>query len=76
MSDPKRITVLAESFSAAALEYHRKRMQQKGYRVDSRIDEAVFERVTPEGAYEPVLDGKPMYAITFVRIDVQDEAAA
>ena len=67
MQSPERITVLADSFEGAAFEYHRKRMAEKGYRVERKIDEAVFELVTPEGQYESIHDDQPLFAITFVK---------
>jgi len=74
MSDPERITVLAETFSAAALEYHRKKMKERGYRVASRIDASTFERVKDDGSYESFFDQKPMFAITFVKESAKESA--
>jgi hypothetical protein len=35
-TDPERITILAREFTAAALEFHRGKMAEKGYRMKAR----------------------------------------
>ena len=37
MSENK-ITIIAESFEAAALEFHRSKLSSKGYRMDGKIN--------------------------------------
>ena len=74
MSDePRRITIIAETFSAAALEFHRGHMAERGYRMEGRIAPTVFQRLEGEATSpETVFDGKPQFAVTFVKRDEDD----
>jgi len=65
--DPERITIFAKEFSAAALEFHRGKMAQKGYRLEGSILPRRLQVI--EGAEGPkdLFDGEPMFAVTFVR---------
>jgi hypothetical protein len=68
MSDtPHRITILAKTFSAAAMEFHRAKMAEKGYRMEGRIEPATFQMLGDEGGMEKMFDGAPMFSVTFVR---------
>ncbi len=70
MSDtPHRITIMAKTFSAAAMEFHRANMAEKGYRMEGRIEPATFQKLDEEGGMEKLFDGEPMFAVTFVRRD-------
>ena len=61
-----RITIIAESFEAAALEFHRGKLASKGYRMDGKISSQKFEYVDgPER--KDLFDGKPMYAVSFIK---------
>jgi len=66
MSDqPERITILAREFSAAALEFHRGNMAQKGYVMEGSITPRQFQML--EGAEQPkdLFEGDVMFAVTF-----------
>ena len=43
MADEDRITIIAESFEAAALEFHRRNLAAEGYRMASPISMQRFE---------------------------------
>ena len=61
-----RITIIAESFEAAALEFHRRNLAQDGYRMAGPITMQRFEMLS--GAEREMLfDGRPMFAVTFVK---------
>ena len=61
-----RITIISESFEAAALEFHRSKLASKGYRMDGKISSQKFEYVDgPER--KDLFDGKPMYAVSFIK---------
>ena len=61
-----RITIIAESFEAAALEFHRGKLSSKGYRMDGKITSQRFEYMDgPER--KDLFDGKPMYSVCFVK---------
>ena len=61
-----RITILTESFDAAAMEFHKRRMATKGYRLESRI--AGHQFYMSEGTVASRLfEGDVKYAVTFVR---------
>jgi len=64
---PHRITFLAKTFSAAALEFHRGRMSERGYRMEGRIEPTVFQSIDENGDISPAFDGEPMFTVTFVR---------
>ncbi len=66
---PHRITILAKTFSAAAMEFHRAKMAEKGYRMEGRIEPAVFQMIEDVGAPADLFDGDPLFAVTFVRRD-------
>lgn len=69
MSDPHRVTILAKSFSAAALEFHRGKMAERGYRLEGRIDSARFEMLDDQGDRDPLFEGEPLFSVTFVKED-------
>ncbi|MCC5996018.1 MAG: AMP nucleosidase [Oceanicaulis sp.] len=64
---PHRITFLAKTFSAAALEFHRGHMADKGYRMEGRIEPTVFEIIDEDGKTRPAFEGEPMFTVTFVK---------
>ena len=70
--DPERITILAREFTAAALEFHRGKMAERGYRMEGSITPRSFKMI--EGAAEPrdLFDGDPLFAVTFVKKDAGD----
>lgn len=70
--DPERITILARQFSAAALEFHRGKMAERGYRMEGSITPRYFKMI--EGAAEPqdLFDGEPLFAVTFVKRDAAE----
>ena len=62
----ERITILTDSFDAAAMEFHKRRMATKGYRLENRIAGHTF--FMSEGTVASKLfDGDVKYAVTFVR---------
>ena len=67
MSDaPKRITILAKSFSEAAMEFHRSKMAARGYRMEGRIEPHVFQVIDGLEPPKDLFDGEPWFAATFV----------
>ena len=70
-NDPERITILAREFTAAALEFHRGRMAEKGYRMEGSITPRNFKMI--EGVEPPtdLFDGDPLFAVTFIRKDAE-----
>ena len=65
--EPHRITFLAKTFSAAALEFHRGRMAERGYRMEGRIEPTAFQMIDEDGKTEKELDGEPLFTVTFVK---------
>lgn len=63
---PERITILADSFNRAAMEYHLQRMSEQGYRVENRICAHTFFQVDDLETV-PMFEGATKYAVTFVR---------
>jgi hypothetical protein len=70
--EPERVTILAREFTAAALEFHRGRMAEKGYRIEGSITPRSFKFL--EGGDQPkdLFDGEPLFAVTFVKRDAGD----
>ncbi len=66
---PHRITIVAKTFSAAAMEFHRSRMAERGYRMEGRIEPAVFQMIDDHGATTDLFDAEPLFAVTFVLRD-------
>lgn len=69
--DPQRITILAREFTAAALEFHRGKMAERGYRMEGTITPRTFQMI--EGVEPPkdIFDGEPLFAVTFVKRDAE-----
>ena len=63
MSDDDRITIIAESFDAAVLEFHRRNLASEGYRLVRPIRMQRFERMNVPRR-EVLCDGNPMFAVT------------
>lgn len=63
----ERITILSSEFTPAAMEFHRRRMGQRGYAIDGPIVRQRPYRVEGHGTPAPVLGGEEMFAVTFVR---------
>ena len=62
----ERITILTDSFDSAAMEFHKRRMATKGYRLENRI--AGHQFYMSEGTVASQLfEGEVKYAVTFVR---------
>ena len=61
-----RVTILASSFGHAALEFHKRRMSEQGYRLESRISGHRFFK-SDIGQLEELFDGDVQYAVTFVK---------
>jgi len=66
-SEPERITVLAKDFTPAAMEFHRRNMSEKGYRMEGQIVQRKFQMIEGMGAPKELFDGELFYAVTFVR---------
>ncbi|MDQ7018417.1 MAG: AMP nucleosidase [Robiginitomaculum sp.] len=68
MSDtPDRVTILAKSFSEAAMEFHRSKMAARGYRMEGRIQPHVFQIIDGMEPPKDLFEGKPYFAVTFVK---------
>lgn len=64
---PERITVLAKDFTPAAMEFHRRNMSEKGYRMEGQIVPRKFQMIEGMGAPKDLFEGEMFYAVTFVR---------
>lgn len=62
---PTRITILAREFSAAALEFHRGKMAEKGYVMEGSITPRNFQMIEGQGSPTDLFDGEPLFAVTF-----------
>lgn len=69
--NPERITIIAPSFSEAAIEFHRSNMAERGYQMDGPITPRQF--MVAENAQRPqdMFEGKPMFAATFVQVGAE-----
>ncbi|MDO8839293.1 MAG: AMP nucleosidase [Parvibaculum sp.] len=68
---PERITVLARDFTPAAMEFHRRNMSEKGYRMEGQIVQRKFQMIEGLGAPKELFDGEAFYAVTFVRKGIE-----
>ncbi len=64
---PERITVLAHEFTPAAMEFHRRNMSARGYRMEGQITARRYMMIDGSGEPKDIFDGKEFYAVTFVR---------
>lgn len=62
---PERITILAREFSAAALEFHRGKMAQKGYAMEGSITPRNFQMIEGQDSPKDLFDGETLFAVTF-----------
>ena len=72
---PERISVLALDFTPAAMEFHRRNMAARGYRLDGAITPRRFMLTDGLGEPQELLDGKTYYVATFVRIQGGEDSA-
>ncbi|MEE2705397.1 MAG: AMP nucleosidase [Pseudomonadota bacterium] len=63
----ERITVLAKEFTPAAMEFHRKNMSEKGYRMEDRIVPRKFQMIDGPGNASDLFNGEEYYSVTFVK---------
>ena len=63
----ERITVLAEDFTPAAMEFHRKNMSARGYRMEGTIVPRKFQMISCAEEAHELFDGKEYFAVTFVK---------
>ena len=62
--EESKITILAPSFTEAAIMFHKQNLSAKGYRLTSRIEAHKF--FASEGSQlSELFDGKALYAVTF-----------
>jgi hypothetical protein len=69
--DPERITILAREFTAAALEFHRGKMAERGYRMEGTITPRHFKMIEGQEAPKNLFDGEPLFAVTFIKRDAE-----
>ena len=67
--DPERTTILAPEFTAAALEFPRGKMAEKGYRMEGSITPRSFKMIEGTAPPADLFDGEPLFAVTFVKRD-------
>ena len=65
--NPERITVLAKDFTPAAMEFHRRNMSAKGYRMEGQIVPRKLMMIEGMGEPKSLFEGEAFYAVTFVR---------
>ena len=63
----ERITVLAEDFTPAAMEFHRKNMSARGYRMEGTIVPRKFQMIDGPGDAKDLFNGEEYYSVTFVK---------
>lgn len=68
---PERITILAREFSAAALEFHRGKMAEKGYVMEGSITSRTFQMIEGQDAPKDLFDAEPLFAVTFRKKDAE-----
>ena len=66
---PERITVLAEEFTPAAMEFHRRNMSARGYRMEGQITPRRYMMIEGPGEPKDLFDAREYFAVTFVRKD-------
>ena len=69
---PERITVLAKEFTPAAMEFHRRNMSARGYRMEGQITPRRYMMIDGPGEPSDLFDGEEYYAVTFVHKDATE----
>ncbi len=69
---PERITVLARDFTPAAMEFHRRNMSARGYRMEGQITPRRYMMIGGTGELTDLFDGEEYFAVTFVHKDSQE----
>ena len=64
---PDLLTVYAREFTPAAMEYHRRELGRRGYRLAGPIQKHRAYMVEGPGPTTPLFDGEAWYAATFVK---------
>lgn len=64
---PQRISVLSKEFTSAAMEFHRRNMAAKGYRLDGAIRRHKLMITDGMGEPQDLLGGETYYVVTFVQ---------
>lgn len=64
---PDTVSILAEGFTEAAMEFHRREMGAKGYSLGGPIKQHTFFITDGMGQPTPVLEGKQYFVATFTR---------
>jgi hypothetical protein len=62
----ERITIIAKTAEEAAIEFHRRRLSEKGFRMDGPINKSRFELVD-DMTTETLFDDEEMFVVTFVK---------
>lgn len=73
-NDPERVTILASEFTAAALEFHRGKMAERGYRMEGTITPRHFQMIEGHESPKDIFDGQPLFAVTFVKREASQES--
>ena len=63
----ERITLLAKDFTPAAMEFHKKNMSSRGYRMEGTIVPRRFQIIEGVDDAKDLFDGEEYYAVTFVK---------
>ena len=63
----ERVTVITKEFTAAALEYHRRRLGQQGYSIEGPIGRHKFIMVDENGQAKEMFGGEAYFAASFVK---------
>ena len=58
---------MAKDFTPAAMEFHRRNMSAKGYRMEGQIVPRKFQMIEGMGEPKELFEGEQFYAVTFVR---------
>tara|TARA_B100000686_G_C16785874_1_gene975216 strand:- start:3080 stop:3367 length:288 start_codon:yes stop_codon:yes gene_type:complete len=65
------ITIIAKEFTPAAMEYHRQRMAEKGFTIDTPIVKHLFFETDGLGKPKALFEGEVRYSATFVKNKVK-----
>ncbi len=65
------VTIVSKDFTAASLEFHRRRMREDGYIVDGPIVRHQFYLLERPSSSTSLFDGEDYFAVTFRRREVE-----
>jgi len=67
------LTIISPIANATIFEFHRQRLADQGYQLNSKVRLQRFELVGEDASVRKLFDGKSFYAATYVKSNTKNE---